>query len=910
MDKKYWQEGKVNQKSSYSAMELNLLIAQGLEEKEMARLVVTAIPSLVEVTFAALGLLEKGGTNWLVVGRWRKRPLDTAVVEELASVLASGLSQQVFRSAGSLLLADFPSAAGRVPEPLAKLGVKSLLVAPARTINNSFGVMMVGREVAEGYTLDERFLISTVVNQMAVALENGRLLEQTHDSEEHYRQLFEGINDAVMVHGLQGRFLDCNETTLQRLGYSRQEFLRLRVADIVHPDFHVVMKDNQKRIWAGENTIVESVHWRKDGRVIPVEVNARRIEYKGESAILAVVRDITERKQAELDLQIAEQNFRHSIENSPLGIRIVTTEGELLYANRAILDIYGYNSMDELKTIPRKELYTPESYAEHQIRKEKRRRKEFVPSPYEISIIRKNGEVRHLTAHRKAVVWNGEVQFQVIYQDITERKQAEQALLKSEEKYRNLIENVPIGIAISTPEGRILEINKARLAMAGYDSKEEYISRSISERYYDPKDREHWVALLREKGKVEGFEVRFKRKDGTLYWGSMSSIPQISESGEQQFVVVTQDITERKQAEEKLKTAEQNFRNSLDNSPVGVRIVTAEGELLYANRAILEILGYSSFEELRATPISKLHTPESYVEHLERREQRKLGKAVPSSYEISIVRKDGQTRHLVALRKPVVWNGEIQFQVILQDITERKQSEEKEKQLQQELALSNRLAAIGELAAGVAHEINNPLTGIIGFSQRLMRKNTNEEVGRDLERIHSEALRAAKVVENLLTFARRKEPKKEPSNINDILAKTLELRAYELKTSNIDLVIEPSPDLPNAIVDFQQLQQVFLNIILNAEQAMTEARGGGKLTIKTQQVKGFIRVSFTDDGPGIPEEHLDKLFDPFFTTRGERGGTDLGLSLCHGIVTEHGGKIYARSKPGKGATFFVELPLT
>jgi signal transduction histidine kinase len=243
------------------------------------------------------------------------------------------------------------------------------------------------------------------------------------------------------------------------------------------------------------------------------------------------------------------------------------------------------------------------------------------------------------------------------------------------------------------------------------------------------------------------------------------------------------------------------------------------------------------------------------------------------------------------------------------ELAERKQAEEREKKLQQELYLSSRLAAIGELAAGVAHEINNPLTGIIGFSERLLRKSTDEKVRQDSERIHSEAQRAAKIVQNLLTFARRHESKKEYSNINDILQKTLELRAYELKTSNIEVVTDLAPSLTKTKANFQQIEEVFLNIIINAERAIIETKREGKLTIQTQEVGDYIRVSFTDNGPGIPAEHLDKLFDPFFTTRGERGGTGLGLSICHGIVVEHGGRIYARSELGQGATFIVELPV-
>ena len=244
------------------------------------------------------------------------------------------------------------------------------------------------------------------------------------------------------------------------------------------------------------------------------------------------------------------------------------------------------------------------------------------------------------------------------------------------------------------------------------------------------------------------------------------------------------------------------------------------------------------------------------------------------------------------------------------DITERKQAEEKEKQLQQELYLAQRLASVGELAAGVAHEVNNPLTGILGFSQRLMRKSSDKALSHDLEIIHSEARRAAEVVQNLLTFARRHQPKKEYSNINDIVKKTLELRTYAVQTGNVEVVTALAPNLPQIMVDFHQMQEVFLNIVLNAEQAMSEAHGRGKLIVKTRRIKDYVRISFADDGPGISSQNLGKVFDPFFTTREGKGGTGLGLSACHGIVTEHGGRIYVRSKPGKGATFFIELPLS
>lgn len=258
-----------------------------------------------------------------------------------------------------------------------------------------------------------------------------------------------------------------------------------------------------------------------------------------------------------------------------------------------------------------------------------------------------------------------------------------------------------------------------------------------------------------------------------------------------------------------------------------------------------------------------------------------------------------------ALKNP---DGSLALIEVLRDVTEREQARMRERQLQQELGLASRLASIGELAAGVAHEINNPLTGIMGFSERVLRKSTDETVKRDLQRIYDEACRAARVVDNLRTFARRRHPKKESISVNDILQKTLEMRMYELRTSNIEVEIDLNPSLPNVRADFQQMQQVFLNIIINAEQAMSEAKNGRKLRIQSEGRDGFVRIILTDSGPGISEENLSKLFQPFFTTRGDKGGTGLGLSICHGIVSEHGGKIYARSEAGKGAEFFVELP--
>ena len=277
-------------------------------------------------------------------------------------------------------------------------------------------------------------------------------------------------------------------------------------------------------------------------------------------------------------------------------------------------------------------------------------------------------------------------------------------------------------------------------------------------------------------------------------------------------------------------------------------------------------------------------------------------------WESEYRRNDGRVIPVEVLISFIQLTDKGYYWAFVRDNSYREQALAREKQLQSELNLSGRLASVGELAAGVAHEINNPLTGIIGFSERLLRKCTDEKISTDLKRIHSEAQRAAKVVQNLLTFARQREPHKEPVDINEILTKSLELREYELKQQGIQVTTHLA-ELPCLLADYYQLEQVFVNLIINAEQAIVNAGKGDKLLITSGEVGGYIVVTVADNGPGIKPGDLDKIFNPFFTTRSDHGGTGLGLSICHGIVQEHKGRISVNSEPGEGTTFTISLLL-
>jgi PAS domain S-box-containing protein len=234
-------------------------------------------------------------------------------------------------------------------------------------------------------------------------------------------------------------------------------------------------------------------------------------------------------------------------------------------------------------------------------------------------------------------------------------------------------------------------------------------------------------------------------------------------------------------------------------------------------------------------------------------------------------------------------------------------SEERAKQ--ESLYLTDRLASIGEMASGIAHELNNPLTSIIGLSEIVMRDDIPESVKEDIGMIKSESHRAANIVRNILSFARKNTAIKQTANINTIITDVLRLRSYEHGVNNIKIIKNLDPNLPDLMVDHSQIQQVVINIILNAEYAIITNQGQGTIVIKTETTGGMLKVSFTDDGPGIEPGNLRHIFDPFFTTKVAGKGTGLGLSISYGIMNNHNGRIYATSEYGKGATFVIELPL-
>jgi len=338
----------------------------------------------------------------------------------------------------------------------------------------------------------------------------------------------------------------------------------------------------------------------------------------------------------------------------------------------------------------------------------------------------------------------------------------------------------------------------------------------------------------------------------------------------------------------------------------GIAIEDVAGRLTFANPRLAELLGYASSEALLGQPIS------TWVETSDRLVTRRQREAVLAGerrrWEARLRTSAGAAIPVLLSSAPLVDERTGRPRGVLTTVTDLSEL----KQLQSRLIQSEKLSALGELIAGVAHELNNPLTSIIGYARLMQTHRIAPDMAGDLERITRQAQRAAEIVRNLLAFARQERPQRQYVDINECILRTVALRAYELRVQNIRTELALSPTLPRTMADPHQLQQVFLNLILNAEQAILEAGVGSQITLRTYREGEMIHIEVADNGPGIPPPLLGRIFDPFFTTKQEGKGTGLGLSICFGVVKEHGGRIWAESEGvcGKGARFHFLLPIT
>lgn len=495
--------------------------------------------------------------------------------------------------------------------------------------------------------------------------------------------------------------------------------------------------------------------------------------------------------------------------------------------------------------------------------------------------------------------------------DITMRKEFEERLRASERRYRELFEKVQEGVFISSVEGRFIDCNQAFLDMLGYSSKEELLGIYIpTDLYVNPEDRKVLQRRIEQDGFIKNWEVQFKRKDGSCITVLHTAHAVTDEEGRiVGYEGMSVDITDRKKLEEELKASNEFLRSIIESSPYGIVAIDTKGNILIFNKAAEELLGYKGEEVVGKKHISELYPPGMAKEVMKKLRSPDFGGPGRFSGELVVLDSKGNEIPIHLSAALVYRDGEEVASVgIFTDLRPRLEMERKLQETQLQLLQSEKLRSLGEMAAGVAHEINNPLGGILLFASLLLEEiDPDDPKRKDLERIVAEATRCKEIVKSLLEFARKSSPEKAPLDVNQALNEGLLFLEKQATFHNIRIVKELDPEIPRVLANAGQLKQVFTNIILNAVDAM---KGEGTLTIRTRYHRDTdeVEVSFTDTGEGITKEVLPRIFDPFFTTKEVGKGTGLGLSVSYGIVKEHSGRIEVESEPGRGSTFRVILP--
>ncbi len=510
--------------------------------------------------------------------------------------------------------------------------------------------------------------------------------------------------------------------------------------------------------------------------------------------------------------------------------------------------------------------------------------------------------------------------YEAIVKDITERKRGEWEILREKKTTEGILEGMPVPTFVIGRDHRITYWNRACEELTGV-SRHEMVG---TYRYWLPfyaHERPSMASLVVEQnikalekffgdknlkpspnlpGAFEAYEyfANFRGRERYLFH---TASPIYDEDGRIQGAVqAILDMTERERLARQLRDSEEKFRRLVETSLDGIAL-HSNLELLYVNRACLEMFNYQEPREMLGRSLLKFIDPPYHPAVSRRLSQLSRGAPRPRIFEVKGLKKDGSRFDLEVVSFPTSYEGRPAIQTHIRDITHKKH-------LEDHLSRTEKLAALGQLAAGLAHEINNPLGGILVYSYLLLEDLDPDRPERtQVEKIIRETTRCKEIIQGLLEFSRHMPSKMVPLNLNTILEEVLSLVEDHLLFQNIQLAQDLDPHLPSVLGDKNRLEQVFINLLMNSGESM---QGEGKIMVSTSRSReeDLVLLRFTDTGPGISESHLSRLFDPFFTTKGVGGGVGLGLSISYGIIQKHLGRIQVEHTGPQGTTFVIELP--
>ena len=771
---------------------------------------------------------------------------------------------------------------------------------------------------------------------------------EPHGEEAELRGLLAAIvessDDAIISKTLEGVVTSWNRGAQRIFGYSAEEVVGQHISLLMPPERVEDMRRILERVRRGERVDhYETKRRTKDGRIIDVSLTVSPVRDADGNIIGAskVARDITEQKRAAVERKEAE--FRNVLESAPDAIVITSDQGRIVRLNRQAEAIFGY-TREELLGEP-VEILMPERFRErhpkHRAAYSPKSRPRPMGTGLELYGRRKDGGEFPVDITLSPMeITDGFLIISVI-RDITDRRRTEEQLVK----LSRAVEQSANLVIIADTQGRIEYVNPNFTQVTGY-TPDEVIGQNPrilkSEKTSPEEFRRLWETIT--SGREWRGEFLNKMKNGELCWASASISPIRNHQGViTHFVAIEEDISELKRAEEALRASERRYRQLTEATLDAIVVADERGVISLFNAAAQRTFGYSE-QEVLGQPLTILMPPEYHEAHqrglrhyLETREARVVGRTI----ELRGRRKDGEVFPLELSLSAVELPEEIYFLGAIRDLTERQR-------LQARIVQAEKLASLGLMSAGVAHEINNPLAYVannLAVLERDIRGLTAlvaayeaaqailesarpdlaaqvaqlaEEIDLPYVKEHIEQIvsstrqgvkRVADIVQNLRGFARLDQAAVGWVNLHDAITSSLEMIRGRLGRCHI-VVEQQFGDLPLVMCAPAQINQVFLNLLVNALQAIeATSKGGGRIEIRTRAAGDEVIVEVADDGRGIPAELLPRIFDPFFTTKAVGEGTGLGLSISHGIVSDHGGRIEVENTPGQGSRFRVILPI-
>ena len=796
-----------------------------------------------------------------------------------------------------------------------------MLLMPSETAMNTIGQIAVPVLVIYpiGVVLLSLFLLRQVEYREATQV--------AAEAEARYKSLFYN-NHAVMllIDTESGMILDASPAAERFYGWSLDELKTMHIRQINTLSPEKLQAEMESSITNKRNYFLFK-HNRAAGGPVDVEVYSGPIEYNGKKYLYSIVHDISKRTAAIRALQKSEARFRTLVDNAPDAIFEIV-DHRFVFINKAGLKLLGAATPEELLGTVALDIMHPDYRPGATAYVEKLKDNEIPPYSSERAYIRRDGSIVYVDAVGAVVPYGDKVETLVFARDISERRAALKALQESEARFRTLVDNAPDAI-FEIVDKRFAFVNKAGLKLLGAEKPEELLGKpGIDVIHPDFREdiTDYMQALRNQEIVPHSRERAYVRSDkSVVYVDAVTAfIPYGDTTG---ALVFARDISERRAALKALQESEARFRTLVDNAPDAIFLL-ADKRFAFINKAGLKLLGAESQEQLLGQPGLSIVHPDYRDTAVRDRAALHKGLMQPTPLERVYIRLDGSLVNVDVIVVPDLFNDASNDIVFARDLTEKKRLERKEQELAAQLRQQQKLEAIGTLAGGVAHEINNPLNGVMNYAQLILDRTNRDSSDSDRagdcggvaeyagEIIH-ETERISAIVKNLLQFSRHDKQSHSYASIYDIVGQTVSLVKTIIKKDQIVLDIALDADLPEIKCRSQQIQQVIMNLLTNARDAVNEKYPGyneNKIirlgcSEFVSDGRRWMRLHVTDHGCGIPTEVRDRIFEPFFSTKPKDLGTGLGLSISYGIVNEHHGRITFESELGTYTKFIVELPI-